>query len=56
MRPAAAKTFDIAVEMTPGVDPSPYVAAGATWCLTNFEPHGTTVDYVRSVVKEGPPK
>ena len=56
MRPDAAGAFDIAVEVTPGVDPSPYVAAGATWCLTNFEPYGTTVEYVRGVIEGGPPK
>lgn len=55
LRDPAAGPFEIAVEVTPGMDPAPYVAAGATWCFTNFEPHGTTVEHVRGVIEEGPP-
>ena len=54
LRDPTAGAFDIAVEVTPGMDPAPYVEAGATWCLTNFEPQGTTVEHVRGVIKEGP--
>jgi alkanesulfonate monooxygenase SsuD/methylene tetrahydromethanopterin reductase-like flavin-dependent oxidoreductase (luciferase family) len=28
--------YDVAVENPPGTDPAPWVAAGATWCLTGF--------------------
>ncbi|HJR89213.1 MAG TPA: LLM class flavin-dependent oxidoreductase [Aeromicrobium sp.] len=55
LRPAGAAPFDIAVEVSPKTDPAPYRAAGATWCLTNFEAHGTTVDLVRGVISDGPP-
>jgi alkanesulfonate monooxygenase SsuD/methylene tetrahydromethanopterin reductase-like flavin-dependent oxidoreductase (luciferase family) len=55
LRDPAAGPFDVAVEVTPGMDPAPYVAAGATWCLTNFEPHGTTIEFVGGVIAEGPP-
>jgi alkanesulfonate monooxygenase SsuD/methylene tetrahydromethanopterin reductase-like flavin-dependent oxidoreductase (luciferase family) len=29
--------FDLVVENPPGTDPAPWVAAGATWCLTGFD-------------------
>ena len=29
--------FELVVEIDPGVDPDPWVAAGATWVLTSFE-------------------
>lgn len=50
-----AGPFDIAVEVVPGVDPAPYVAAGATWCLTGFEAPAS-LDAVRGVVRDGPPR
>ncbi len=56
LRPAEAALFDIAVEVSPGTDPAPFRTAGATWCLTNFEAHGTTADLVRGVIAEGPPQ
>jgi alkanesulfonate monooxygenase SsuD/methylene tetrahydromethanopterin reductase-like flavin-dependent oxidoreductase (luciferase family) len=55
LRPEGAGPFDIAVEVGHGIDPAPYRGAGATWCLTNFEAHGTTLDVVRGVISEGPP-
>lgn len=55
LRPPEAGPFDIAVEVSPETDPAPYRAAGATWCLTNFEAHGTTADRVRGVISDGPP-
>jgi len=45
--------FDIAVELRPGTDVNPYVAAGATWWLTELEP-GISLDEVRGVIREGP--
>lgn len=46
--------YDIAVPVRPGADPSAYVAAGATWCLTEFEPEEMTLDHVRGVLRDGP--
>jgi alkanesulfonate monooxygenase SsuD/methylene tetrahydromethanopterin reductase-like flavin-dependent oxidoreductase (luciferase family) len=45
--------FDIAVELRPGTDVSPYVAAGATWWMTELEP-GISLDEVRGLIREGP--
>lgn len=50
----ATGPFDVAVGLAPGVDPAPYVAAGATWWLTDFEPDTVTVDGVRGVLRDGP--
>src|SRR5205807_7329840 len=30
--------FEVVVTNPPGTDPEPWVAAGATWCLTGFGP------------------
>jgi hypothetical protein len=46
--------FDLAVPLPPGADPAPYVAAGATWCLTDFDPEDLSIDRVRAVVRDGP--
>ncbi len=46
--------YDVAVELEPGVDPAPYVAAGATWWLTEFSPRTLTLDRVRGVLRDGP--
>jgi alkanesulfonate monooxygenase SsuD/methylene tetrahydromethanopterin reductase-like flavin-dependent oxidoreductase (luciferase family) len=51
----AAETFDIAVELDPGSDPTPYATAGATWGLVAFPWHPVSVDHVRGVIREGPP-
>jgi alkanesulfonate monooxygenase SsuD/methylene tetrahydromethanopterin reductase-like flavin-dependent oxidoreductase (luciferase family) len=45
--------YDVAVELPPGTDLAPYAEAGATWWTTGLEP-GTSVDEVRSVIREGP--
>ena len=34
----SASGYEIVVENPPGTDPAPWVAAGATWCLTSFGP------------------
>lgn len=47
--------FDVVVALDPGDDPAPYVAAGATWCLTGFEPADATIDGVGAVIGAGPP-
>jgi alkanesulfonate monooxygenase SsuD/methylene tetrahydromethanopterin reductase-like flavin-dependent oxidoreductase (luciferase family) len=46
--------YDVAVALAPGTDPAPYVAAGATWCLAEFDPHSVTRAEVEAVVAEGP--
>ncbi len=46
--------YDIAVAVPPGVDPAAYVAAGATWCLTDFEPEALSLAHVRKVLRDGP--
>ena len=48
------KPFDYAVEVAPGEDTSPYVAAGATWLLTGFDPETLDADHVRGVLRDGP--
>ena len=45
--------FDLIVEIPPGADPDPWVAAGATWVLTAFEPQPGE-DEVREVIDGGP--
>lgn len=54
LRAEAGTPYDIAVPVRPGADPSGYVAAGATWCLTEFEPDELTLDRVRGVLRDGP--
>jgi alkanesulfonate monooxygenase SsuD/methylene tetrahydromethanopterin reductase-like flavin-dependent oxidoreductase (luciferase family) len=49
-----ADTYDIVAELEPGVDPTPYIGAGATWWLVGFPDEGTTVDHVRGVIRNGP--
>jgi alkanesulfonate monooxygenase SsuD/methylene tetrahydromethanopterin reductase-like flavin-dependent oxidoreductase (luciferase family) len=46
--------YDIAVPLPPGADPVPYVEAGATWWLTEFDPEAVSVDQVRGVLRDGP--
>ena len=43
-------------EIAPGDDPAPWVAAGATWCLTDFDPAVVplTLDRVLGIVADGP--
>jgi hypothetical protein len=54
LRPDPTAPYDIAVPVPPGVDPAAYVAAGATWCLTEFEPNAIALDHVRGVLRDGP--
>lgn len=54
LRPDPRAPYDIAVAVPPGIDPAPYVAAGATWCLTDLEPEVITLDHVRGVLADGP--
>ena len=45
--------YDIAVGLSLGVDPVPYLNAGATWWMPEFPP-GVSVDTVRGVLRDGP--
>lgn len=47
--------FDVVVALAPDDDPAPYLAAGATWSLSSFEPDTATVDAVSAVIAAGPP-
>jgi alkanesulfonate monooxygenase SsuD/methylene tetrahydromethanopterin reductase-like flavin-dependent oxidoreductase (luciferase family) len=46
--------YDVVVELTPGTDPQPYAAAGATWGLVAFDWDGLSVAHVRDVIRNGP--
>lgn len=54
LRAQPAAPYDIAVGLPAGTDPAPYVDAGATWWLAEFEPDGISVDQVRGVLRDGP--
>jgi alkanesulfonate monooxygenase SsuD/methylene tetrahydromethanopterin reductase-like flavin-dependent oxidoreductase (luciferase family) len=53
LRGPDAGPFDIVVENAPGEDPAPWVAAGATWCLTSFGSTPTEAE-VRAAIDDGP--
>lgn len=53
LRDGDMDSYDIAVSLPPGVDPTPFAKAGATWWLPEFEP-GVRLDVVRSVLRDGP--
>ena len=44
------KGYDVVVENPPGTDPAPWIAAGATWCLTGFDMQ-PTLDEVRAAIE-----
>jgi alkanesulfonate monooxygenase SsuD/methylene tetrahydromethanopterin reductase-like flavin-dependent oxidoreductase (luciferase family) len=46
--------YDIAVGLPIGVDPLPYVKAGATWWMPEFAPEAISLDRVRGVLRDGP--
>jgi alkanesulfonate monooxygenase SsuD/methylene tetrahydromethanopterin reductase-like flavin-dependent oxidoreductase (luciferase family) len=54
LRVGSTSPYDVVVGLLPGVDPAPYAAAGATWCLASFSPYELTVDTVRGVLRDGP--
>jgi alkanesulfonate monooxygenase SsuD/methylene tetrahydromethanopterin reductase-like flavin-dependent oxidoreductase (luciferase family) len=45
--------FDLVAESPPGADPAPWVAAGATWCLTGFGRQPTRAE-VEEAIEAGP--
>lgn len=53
-RAPATAPYDIAVGLPPGADPAPYVQAGATWWLAEFDPETVSVEEVRGVLHDGP--
>ena len=56
MREDPAAPYDFVAAVPPGTDPAPYVAAGATWCVTEVEAEGLTLDRVRGFVADRPPR
>ncbi len=52
--PANSDPYDIVVALPPGTDLPPFVAAGATWWLTEFDPESLRLDSVRGVIRDGP--
>jgi hypothetical protein len=41
--------------LPPGADPGPFVEAGATWILVEFDPAEVALDAVQGVLRDGPP-
>lgn len=54
LRPNTTTDYDIAVGLPHGVDPLPYVEAGATWWIPEFDPEEMSLDTVRGVLRDGP--
>jgi alkanesulfonate monooxygenase SsuD/methylene tetrahydromethanopterin reductase-like flavin-dependent oxidoreductase (luciferase family) len=54
LRQHTTSSYDIAVGLPLGVDPVPYVKAGATWWLPEFSPEALSLDTVRGVLRDGP--
>ncbi|WP_421734016.1 LLM class flavin-dependent oxidoreductase [Cellulomonas sp.] len=54
LRTDPARPYDVAIDLAPGVDPAPWVAAGATWVLTDVDPATLRLDSVRGMVRAGP--
>jgi alkanesulfonate monooxygenase SsuD/methylene tetrahydromethanopterin reductase-like flavin-dependent oxidoreductase (luciferase family) len=52
----ASEPYDVVAALTPGTDPAPYAAAGATWWMVEFQPDALSVDQVRGVIRDGPVK
>ena len=46
--------YDIVAALPPGVNPTPYAAAGATWWVVEFPADAASVDRVRGVIRDGP--
>lgn len=53
LRDGEMASYDIAVGLPLGTDPTPYAKAGATWWLPELEP-GARIDTVRGVLRDGP--
>jgi alkanesulfonate monooxygenase SsuD/methylene tetrahydromethanopterin reductase-like flavin-dependent oxidoreductase (luciferase family) len=48
----AGDGYEVVVTNDPGVDPQPWIDAGATWCLTGFGPQPTEAE-VRAAIDAG---
>jgi len=48
--------YDVVVAVEPGDDVRPWESAGATWCLTDFDPAVLRLSDVETVLREGPPR
>jgi alkanesulfonate monooxygenase SsuD/methylene tetrahydromethanopterin reductase-like flavin-dependent oxidoreductase (luciferase family) len=46
--------YEVIAELEPGVDPTPYREAGATWLLVAPDWEGKSVDGLRGLIREGP--
>ena len=51
--PGAGEHFDLVVTNPPGTDPAPWVAAGATWCLTGFGLQPAPADVEKAIDDRG---
>lgn len=54
-RPPGAGPFDVAVQGTIAAAPGPWVEAGATWWLVQFDPFAVTAAEVREAIRRHPP-
>lgn len=54
LREGLMTDFDIVVGLAADIDLAPYVKAGATWWLTDFDPESVSLDRVRGVLRDGP--
>jgi len=48
------ETYDVIVELEPGVDPGPYADVGATWWLLAWPSESISVDRLRGAIRDGP--
>jgi alkanesulfonate monooxygenase SsuD/methylene tetrahydromethanopterin reductase-like flavin-dependent oxidoreductase (luciferase family) len=49
-----AEPYDVIAALEPGIDPTAYGEAGATWWLVSPEWEGISIDQVRGVIRDGP--
>jgi alkanesulfonate monooxygenase SsuD/methylene tetrahydromethanopterin reductase-like flavin-dependent oxidoreductase (luciferase family) len=54
LRPDSTAPFDVVASLAVGVDPAPFVQAGATWWLPEIDPEAASLDRVRGVLRDGP--
>ena len=54
LREDPAAPYDFIAAVAPGTDLAPWAAAGATWCVTDTEAEGLTLDTVRGFIADGP--
>ena len=54
LRENPSAPYEYVISLDRNDDPTPYVAAGATWCITEFDPTTISIARVRDVVQGGP--